>query len=196
MTDHLDDDPNCDAAYDGEQCELALGHTGDHMSHNDDWPATVRDASRQAAGQPAAEEPRYGVDGCTCRPWTNRGNSARWCTPDDTIDMVAGWDPGPGCPRHPAAGPAAPTNHTTEQQARNAVYSELMWPEWNPRAERHGMTADDANQLLDAYRAAILNSAADEIAAVDFHPNAKAQFLNLAQGFARRLRSRAAGAES
>lgn len=63
MTDHLDDDPNCDAAYDGEQCELALGHTGDHMSHNDDWPATVRDASRQAAGQPAAELCGCGLQG-------------------------------------------------------------------------------------------------------------------------------------
>lgn len=86
-------------------------------------PAAVRGAARQAAGQPAADEaPQYGVDGCTCRPWTNRGDGARWCTAEDTVDMVAGWDPGPGCPRHPAAGLAAPTNHNTE--ARAAVLRE------------------------------------------------------------------------
>ncbi|MBT2505130.1 hypothetical protein J7I98_04305 [Streptomyces sp. ISL-98] len=39
----------------------------------------------------------------------------------------------------------------TDRPARNAVYSELMWPEWNATTEAHGVgSAEDANALLDA----------------------------------------------
>jgi hypothetical protein len=51
-----------------------------------------------------------------------------------------------------------PTN-----DARQAVYSELMWPEWNPATESRGTGYDKAVQLLDAYRAEILREAADSI---------------------------------
>ncbi|MFC8491812.1 hypothetical protein ACFUJU_13615 [Streptomyces sp. NPDC057235] len=53
------------------------------------------------------------------------------------------------------------TQPTTD--ARTAVYNELMWPEWNPRAEAYGTSQEQAEQLLDAYRAAVLNEAADLI---------------------------------
>ncbi|MFJ3537022.1 hypothetical protein ACIPQA_16315 [Streptomyces sp. NPDC090109] len=45
--------------------------------------------------------------------------------------------------------------------ARTAVYHELMWPEWNSRSEAYGTSQEQAEQLLDAYRAAVLNEAAD-----------------------------------
>ncbi|MEK9524054.1 hypothetical protein MIU24_32475 [Streptomyces venezuelae] len=50
----------------------------------------------------------------------------------------------------------------TQPTERTAIYSGLMWPEWNPRSESHGTSQKQANQLLDAYRAAILREAADE----------------------------------
>lgn len=81
--DRIDDDPNCSDTHDGEQCELPLGHAGDHMSHNDDWPATVRGAARTASGQqpettvcacphPVDEHSVYGcADNCACE-WMPR----------------------------------------------------------------------------------------------------------------------------
>lgn len=49
--------------------------------------------------------------------------------------------------------------------ARNAVYSELMWPEWNSTSESHGTSDAVANELLDAYRAEVLREAAEKIRA-------------------------------
>lgn len=44
--------------------------------------------------------------------------------------------------------------------ARTAVYSELMWPEWNQQSESHGVgDKDDANTLLDAMHAESVNEA-------------------------------------
>ncbi|MFF9197310.1 hypothetical protein ACF09L_19090 [Streptomyces sp. NPDC014779] len=131
--------------------------------------------ARRAVGQPAAE--------CTC------GSAGPAFVPAGHYR---------DCPHYtPAVGQQdAPQPTTDETEARAAVYSKLMWPQWNPTAEAHGTSDEQAEQLLNAYRAAILNSAADEIAGIDFHPNAKAQCLELAQGFARRLRRLAAGAES
>ncbi|MEU0355703.1 hypothetical protein [Streptomyces cyaneofuscatus] len=52
--------------------------------------------------------------------------------------------------------------------------------------------ATPVGPLLDAYRVEVLNEAADEIAGVDFHPNASAKCSYIAEGFARRLRALAA----
>ncbi|MFE5591478.1 hypothetical protein [Streptomyces sp. NPDC056549] len=41
-------------------------------------------------------------------------------------------------------------------EARRALYNQLMWPEWNPTSESHGTSQAQAEQLLNAYRAAIL----------------------------------------
>ncbi|MFK3734042.1 hypothetical protein ACI2LJ_27675 [Streptomyces sp. NPDC088090] len=46
---------------------------------------------------------------------------------------------------------------------RMAIYSDLMWPKWNPRSESHGTSQEQADKLLDAYRAATLREAADEL---------------------------------
>jgi hypothetical protein len=48
----------------------------------------------------------------------------------------------------------------SDQPARNAVYSELMWPEWNPTSESYGAGEEKTNALLDAH-------AADQPAPVD-----------------------------
>ncbi|MFD5220289.1 hypothetical protein ACFWMH_21895 [Streptomyces tendae] len=49
---------------------------------------------------------------------------------------------------------------------------------------------EERDQLLEARadRAAVLREAADEIAGIDFHPNARARSLDIAAGLARRLR--------
>jgi hypothetical protein len=51
------------------------------------------------------------------------------------------------------------------QPARTAVYSELMWPEWNPTSESYGAGEEKTNALLDAHaaeaRAAAFREAAD-----------------------------------
>ncbi|WP_329424035.1 hypothetical protein [Streptomyces sp. NBC_01268] len=148
---------------------LAARAAGGDQDAAKELAATVRDAARQAAGQPAADERT-----CTCRfdPSAEK-NHRPWC---------AIWPYG-----SPAAGLAAPTNHNTEQQALDALLAAFIGRQYGKQ---------EALRLAAAYRAAILNSAADEIAAVDFHPNAKAQCLDVAQGFARRLRRLAAGAES
>jgi len=52
----------------------------------------------------------------------------------------------------------------TQPSAREAVYSKLMWPEWNPQSEARGTSYEHAQKLLDAYRAAVLREAADAIA--------------------------------
>lgn len=36
--------------------------------------------------------------------------------------------------------------------ARNALYSELMWPQWNSTTGRNGTSDEQAEQLLDTYR--------------------------------------------
>lgn len=52
-----------------------------------------------------------------------------------------------------------------EQPARTAVYSELMWPEWNPTSESYGAGEEKTNALLDAHAAEV--RAADQPAPVD-----------------------------
>lgn len=41
----------------------------------------------------------------------------------------------------------------TDRPARAALYSELMWPEYNPTSEGYGTGAEKANALLDAFAA-------------------------------------------
>ena len=130
----------------------------------------IRDAARQASGQqPDAECAMPGFMGCECNHLT-------------------------GC-QHPttAVGVQDATQPTTDEtDARDELRAmALKLATGCGLVEPKQFTA-----ALDAYRAAILHGAADEIAGVDFHPNAKAQCLELARGFARRLRTRAAGAES
>ncbi|MFJ6348621.1 hypothetical protein ACIQKB_03990 [Streptomyces sp. NPDC092046] len=138
--------------------------------------AGVLDAARQANGQQPCDVGF--VDGSTCaKPAGHR--------PPGSDD--------PHTPA-PAVGVQDATQPTTDEtKARAELYS------YGTAAFETGVPEiihQNLNRMLDAYRAAILNSAADEIASIDFHPNAKAQCLELARGFARRLRTRAAGAES
>ena len=46
-----------------------------------------------------------------------------------------------------------------DRPARNAVYAELMWPEWNPTSESYGTGAEKANALLDALEAEVRTAA-------------------------------------
>ncbi|MFD8839809.1 hypothetical protein [Streptomyces griseofuscus] len=45
--------------------------------------------------------------------------------------------------------------HTDPTAARQAIYSELMWPEWNPVSESHGTGDAKANELLNAFEAEV-----------------------------------------
>ena len=48
-----------------------------------------------------------------------------------------------------------------------------------------------ANRLLDAYRAEVLREVADELEAIDFHPNAGGNFLGVCRQLATRFRRKA-----
>ena len=66
-------------------------------------------------------------------------------------------------PAHPHPNPKG--QPMTEQPARTAVYSDLVWPAWNPVSEDHGLTVDQANARLDAHAAEVLLHAADAVQA-------------------------------
>ena len=51
----------------------------------------------------------------------------------------------------------------TDQPARNAAYTDLVWPNWNPASEDHGLNAETANARLDAHAAEVLLHAAAAI---------------------------------
>ncbi|WP_329214831.1 hypothetical protein OG352_05290 [Streptomyces sp. NBC_01485] len=58
-------------------------------------------AAAPVGGEQPAEEPMFGVPGCTCRPFTRQTNPARYLDqPGDTVDMISGWTLGDDCPHH------------------------------------------------------------------------------------------------
>jgi len=78
------------------------------------------------------------------------------------------WSPGSGTPPvRPADNSRRTPAQSANDEARIAVYSELMWPEWDPRTEAHGTSQEQAEQLLNAHaaevRAAVLREAAEQI---------------------------------
>lgn len=68
------------------------------------WFAAETAAAAPVAGQPPAdtgEEAQFGVDGCTCIPFTRQTNPPRYLNrPTDTVDMISGWETGGDCPHH------------------------------------------------------------------------------------------------
>ena len=73
----------------------------------DDYEATTGHAVTCLAvaggdGDPdcPACNPQFGIDGCTCIPFTRQGGAPRYCGPTDTVDMISGWEPGADCPHH------------------------------------------------------------------------------------------------
>jgi hypothetical protein len=45
--------------------------------------------------------PKFGIPGCTCRPWTRQTDPPRYLDqPGDTLDMIGGWGVGDDCPHH------------------------------------------------------------------------------------------------
>jgi hypothetical protein len=85
----------------------------------------------------------------------------------------------------------------TQPSARQAVYSGLMWPEWNPQTEAHGTSYEHAQQLLDAHaaevRAAVLREAATVFRA-DAEETARAARASYDPDMARAAKQLAAGA--
>jgi hypothetical protein len=61
------------------------------------------------SGQPGTDpEAEFGVDGCTCVPFTRQTNPPRYLNrPTDTVDMISGWERGRDCPHHRTATPPA-----------------------------------------------------------------------------------------
>ena len=56
---------------------------------------------------------------------------------------------------------------STTVDPRIAVLSDLSQPSWHPTPKAYGMPWDEAVVLLNAYRAAVLRAAADELAEDD-----------------------------
>ncbi|MFF5451847.1 hypothetical protein ACFY40_11480 [Streptomyces sp. NPDC012950] len=126
-------------------------------------------AARQATGQAdtwplatpcgyCAHTLNWHTTGGRCR--VTAGENGCGCTafvaPDGSHPTA---EPSEAAPAPVVGQPAA----APDTDARTAVYNELMWPEWNPRSEAYGTSQEQAEQLLDAYRAAVLNEAADSL---------------------------------
>lgn len=61
----------------------------------------------------AADEAQFGVEGCTCIPFTRQDGAPRYCGPTDTVDMISGWEIGRDCLHHKAAVEAQQGEETT-----------------------------------------------------------------------------------
>lgn len=51
----------------------------------------------------------------------------------------------------------------SDQPARIAVINDLVWPDWNPTSESHGVSHGKANELVEALLAEALLQAADAV---------------------------------
>lgn len=58
--------------------------------------------------------PPFGVNGCTCIPFTRQGGVPRYCGPADTVDMISGWERRSDCPHHKPAVVEQPDTQTRE----------------------------------------------------------------------------------
>lgn len=76
---------------------------GDYAAAADGWVDTTSPVTPVGPWKPAAadgEEPWFGMDGCTCRPWTSEGGKRRFMEPGETVDRVSGWHVLATCPHH------------------------------------------------------------------------------------------------
>ena len=137
---------------------------GDHCGEAAHCPPIVsatEDAARQAAAQPAAAEVTFPACGSHSLP-ISTGEVVRCVLvtghagqcQSATEHPYVSWPNPSNVAWHRAARLAAPTNHTTEQRARARLAALIGYEpgEHDAKFEQH----------LDAYRAAILNSAATE----------------------------------
>ena len=77
--------------------------------------------SFQPAATRLAEQPQFGIPGCTCRPWTRQEDPPRYLDrPGDTVDMISGWERGADCAHHAAAHDDGPT-------VREAAADDRRW---------------------------------------------------------------------
>lgn len=185
------------AVADCPSCEVGIEHT-EHCP----TPETHNWGCGCPTDERPVDEPQFGVDGCTCRPWTNSGDGARWCTTNDTIDMISGWDRRRDCPHHkPAAvGQQDATQPTTAPSTRNVIEHALTTYYQDSSAP-----SAIARALLAQHRTEILREAADRFddeskaldlqAAADVAPEL-AEAARHQRTAAASLRRLAAGAES
>lgn len=60
-----------------------------------------------------ALEHQFGVEGCTCIPFTRKHGKPRYCQPGDTVEDISGWERGADCLHHrTAAGVRQPDTET------------------------------------------------------------------------------------
>ncbi|MFI8206857.1 hypothetical protein [Streptomyces sp. NPDC085937] len=115
-------------------------------------------------------QPMFGVDGCTCIPFTQQTNPPRHLKPTDTIDMISGWERGQDCPHHaPAAVSAAvapPTNRAALRDRIAAAIYECnnpgyQWADAHPDDRlAYGFDADAVLAVLPTTdRTAVLREA-------------------------------------
>lgn len=80
---------------------------------------------------------------------------------------------------------------STTIDPRIAVLSRLSDPPYSEVAERHCTPWEEAEQLLNAYRASVLREVADEIEGIDAHPNASGRHADVYKALAHRFRRQA-----
>lgn len=65
-------------------------------------------------------DPQFGIDGCTCIPFTRQTNPPRYLNrPTDTVDMISGWERGRDCEHH------APVPATVRDRIDQALHHVL-----------------------------------------------------------------------
>lgn len=74
------------------------------------------------------DEPQFGIDDCTCIPFTRQTNPSRYLNrPTDTVDMISGWERGRDCPHHvPAVPVSSPPPDRTALRDRGAKAEALL----------------------------------------------------------------------
>lgn len=94
-----------------------------------------------------AEEPQFGVTGCTCIPWTRKYGMPRYCGPNETVADIGGWEPGRDCPHHqPAAAPSVPADADLRDRIAEAIWAQ--YPDAEP--SRTGLVMANPHVIADA----------------------------------------------
>ncbi|MFE1550601.1 hypothetical protein [Streptomyces sp. NPDC058718] len=159
--------------------------------------ATVRDAARTASGQQPETKPAYyGVNGCTCRAWTDGGGVPRFLRGDESVELISGWEEQPDCPHHapavngqkpeatPCGSRSLPTysgevvhcvlkiGHAAQCQSVGE-WPYVSWP--NPSHGDGWRTAGQPAEAHTADRAAVLDEAADRAEQLGLHLSDKGE---------------------
>lgn len=97
--------------HDALAAETALTSPDDEITRG---AAARKIAAALDGDRPAVVEQPFGSPDCTCIPFTRQGGKPRTLGPDDTVDMISGWERRSDCPHHRPAVVEQPDTQTRE----------------------------------------------------------------------------------